>query len=56
VNETGLSRDAVGNIEVAFNVSFVEVRPDAADKVITALRSTMLRGRKVTVRRDRGTH
>jgi len=53
VNESGLPRDVVGNIEVAFNVSFVEVRPDAADRVIEALRGTMLRGRKVTVRRDR---
>jgi ATP-dependent RNA helicase DeaD len=53
VNETGLARESVGNIEVAFNVSFVEVRPDAADTVIQALRNTMLRGRKVTVRRDR---
>ena len=50
---TGLPRDAVGNIEVAFNVSFVEVRSDAADQVIDALRNTQLRGRRVTVRRDR---
>jgi ATP-dependent RNA helicase DeaD len=54
LNETELARDAIGRIEIAFNVSFVEVRPDAADTVIDALRRTTLRGRKVNVRRDRG--
>ncbi len=54
LNETSLPREAIGRIEIAFSVSFVEVRSDAADAVIDALRRTSLRGRKVKVRRDRG--
>ena len=54
LNETNLPRDAVGRIEIAFSVSFVEIRADAADRVIAALRSTNLRGRRVQVHRDRG--
>jgi ATP-dependent RNA helicase DeaD len=54
LNETHLPREAVGRIEIAFNVSFVEVRSDAADQIIDGLRRTSLRGRKVQVRRDRG--
>jgi len=56
LNETGLPRDAVGNIEIAFNVSFVEVQSDVAERVIEALRNTSLRGRRVFVRRDRKQH
>ncbi len=54
LNETNLSRDVVGRIEIAFNVSFVEVRADVAEQVIAALRSTNLRGHRVNVRLDRG--
>jgi len=54
LNETNLPKEALGRIEVAFNVSFIEVRPDAAEAVMAALRGTSLRGKKVNVRRDRG--
>jgi ATP-dependent RNA helicase DeaD len=54
LNETSLPKEVVGRIEIAFNVSFVEVHADVADAVIEGLRRTSLRGRKVNVRRDRG--
>ncbi len=54
LNETNLDRGVIGRIEIAFNVSFVEVRPDVADLVIDTLRNATLRGRRVKVRRDRG--
>lgn len=53
LNETGLPKDVIGRIEIAFNVSFVEVQNDVADQVIDALSRTTLRGRQVRVRRDR---
>ncbi|MFO0829311.1 MAG: DEAD/DEAH box helicase [Phycisphaerales bacterium] len=52
-SETGLTNAALGAIQVADHFSLVDVRSDLAEDVIHALRRTALRGRKVTVRRDR---
>jgi ATP-dependent RNA helicase DeaD len=52
--ESGLSGADVGAIEIADRFALVEVPEAAADEVITALRRTTIKGRKATVRRDRG--
>jgi ATP-dependent RNA helicase DeaD len=52
-NEAGLDSASIGAIEIADRFSIVEVPDDAADDVIKALRSTTLRGKRVTIRRDR---
>ncbi|MBL9150550.1 MAG: DEAD/DEAH box helicase [Phycisphaerae bacterium] len=52
-NETGLTNAVLGAIQMADRFSLVEVRSDVTEDVIQALRRTSLRGRKVTVRRDR---
>jgi ATP-dependent RNA helicase DeaD len=51
--EAGLVGREVGAIEIADHFSFVEVPESRADQVIAALRATQIRGKKVTVRRDR---
>jgi ATP-dependent RNA helicase DeaD len=53
LNETGLTKDAIGAIEIADRFSLVEVREEHAERVIQALRGTKLRGLKVSARRDR---
>jgi len=52
-NESGLSNDVIGAIEIADRFSLVEVRAEHATAIIKALRGTTLRGRKVVVRRER---
>ncbi len=52
-NEAGLSSRDLGQIEIGDNFSIVEVPEQAADQVITAMKRTSLRGKKVTIRRDR---
>ncbi len=52
-NEAGLSSRDLGQIEIGDNFSIVEVPEEAADQVITAIKRTNLRGKKVTIRRDR---
>jgi ATP-dependent RNA helicase DeaD len=52
--ESGLSGSDVGAIEITDRFALVEVPEAAADEVITALRRTTIKGRKATVRRDRG--
>ena len=51
--ETGLTGRDVGAIEIHQRFALVEVPESAADEVVRALRSTMIKGRKATVRRDR---
>jgi ATP-dependent RNA helicase DeaD len=51
--EAGVTSKSVGAIEIADNFSIVEVSEDVADEVITAMKGALLRGKKVTVRRDR---
>jgi ATP-dependent RNA helicase DeaD len=52
-NEAGVSGKAIGAIEISERYSLVEVPEDAANQVIKALRDTKIRGKKVSVRRDR---
>jgi ATP-dependent RNA helicase DeaD len=51
-NEAGLPSRDIGAIEIADGYSRVEVPASAAGQVIDALKTTTLRGRKVTVRKD----
>jgi ATP-dependent RNA helicase DeaD len=52
--ETGLTGRDVGAIEIHQRFALVEVPESAADEVVRALRATMIKGRKATVRLDRG--
>lgn len=47
--ETGMSGQSIGTIDIMDRSSFVEVPASQTENVITALRGTMLRGRKVNV-------
>ena len=51
--EAGLTGRQVGDIDIADRFSLVEVPEDLADTVIAALRNTRIKGRSVTVRRER---
>jgi ATP-dependent RNA helicase DeaD len=51
--ETQLEGREIGAIEIADRFSLVEVPLDRADEIIAALRSTKLKGRKATVRREK---
>ncbi len=50
--ESSLSGRQIGGIEITERFALVEVPEAAADEVVSALRSTMIKGRKATVRRD----
>ncbi|HEU4973776.1 MAG TPA: DEAD/DEAH box helicase [Baekduia sp.] len=52
--ETSLGGRQVGAIEIADRYSVVEVPEASAREVIAALRRTTIKGRRATVRRDRG--
>jgi ATP-dependent RNA helicase DeaD len=51
--ETGLRGKDIGAIEIHQRFALVEVPQSTADEVVQALRATMIKGRKATVRRDR---
>jgi ATP-dependent RNA helicase DeaD len=51
--ETGLKGRDIGSIEIHQRFALVEVPESAADEVISALKATMIKGRKATIRRDR---
>jgi ATP-dependent RNA helicase DeaD len=51
-NEAGISAREIGAIEIEERFSLVEVSDTVVEDAIRALRSTSLRGQKVTVRRD----
>ena len=53
--EAGMTSRELGAIEIADGFSLVEVPESAADHVIQALRASAIRGKKVTVRRERST-
>ena len=53
-NEARVSAREIGAIEIAERFSLVEVADAVAPDVIRALRQATLRGKKVTVRRERG--
>ncbi|HEX7607471.1 MAG TPA: DEAD/DEAH box helicase [Usitatibacter sp.] len=52
-NEAGVSGKAIGAIEISERFSLVEVPEESANQVIKALRDTKIRGKKVSVRRDK---
>lgn len=51
--EAGLKGRDIGAIEIADRFSLVEVGQDVADDVITALKATTIKGKRMTVRRER---
>jgi ATP-dependent RNA helicase DeaD len=51
--EAGITSRDLGAIEIADHFSLVEVAEPLADQVIEALRASAIRGKKVTVRRER---
>ena len=51
--EAGIAGRSIGAIEIADRFSLVEVDPALATRVIEALRASTIKGRKVTVRRER---
>lgn len=51
--EARIESRTLGAIEIADRFSLVEVPEDLADDIIKALRASTLRGKKVSVRRDR---
>ncbi len=53
-NEADINSREIGAIDIADKFSLVEIPGAIADGVITALRGTTIRGKKVIVRRDRG--
>ncbi len=52
-NEAGISSAAIGAIDIADRFSIVEVPANDINRIIAALRSTKIRGKKFSVRRDR---
>ena len=53
-NEAGVNPKGIGAIDIADRFAIVEVPGDEARSIIAALRGTTLRGKKITVREDRG--
>ena len=51
--ESSVSGRDIGAIEISDRFSLVELPLAAADEVIAALRGTLIKGRKATVRRER---
>ncbi len=52
--EAGIASRDLGAIEIADRFSLIDVPESRAEEIMEALRATTLRGKKVTVRRDRG--
>jgi len=52
-NEGGISGKQIGSIEIKENFSLVDVPTDAADAVIKRMRSSRIKGRKATIRKER---
>ena len=52
-NEAGVEGSSIGAIEIGDRYSLVEVAEELADDVIAALRATKIKGKRVTVRRDK---
>ena len=53
IGEAGLESRSIGAIEIGDRFSIVEVPEDEANRVIDALSRTTIRGKSVTVRRDK---
>ena len=52
-NEAGIASKRIGAIEICERFSLVEVDTPVANAVIEAMRETTIKGKNVTVRRDR---
>jgi ATP-dependent RNA helicase DeaD len=52
-NEAGIDASNIGSIQIADGFSTVEVPDQMADQIIDAMRNTTIKGRKVSIRRDR---
>jgi ATP-dependent RNA helicase DeaD len=52
-NEAGIEGQSIGAIEIGDRFSLVEVAEELADEVIAALRATKIKGKRMTVRRDK---
>ena len=52
-NEAGISSREIGAIDIADGFSIIEVSSALSERVISAMRGKSIRGKKVTVRRDR---
>ena len=52
-NESGIDARTIGTIEIADKFSLVELPEQVADQVIDALRATTIKGKRLTVRRDK---
>ncbi len=52
-NEVGIDSSMIGSIEISDRFSLVEVPDEIADEIVSALRASTIKGRRVTVRRDR---
>jgi ATP-dependent RNA helicase DeaD len=52
-NEAGLTSREIGPIQIGDNFSLVGVPAESVDRVIAALRTASIRGKKMLVRRDR---
>jgi len=52
VNEVGVDARAIGAIQISDRFSLVEVPEELAEGIITALRATTIKGKRVPVRRD----
>jgi ATP-dependent RNA helicase DeaD len=53
VNEAGIAAADIGTIDIGDTFSLVELPEAVADQVISALRATKVKGKKLTVRRDK---
>ena len=53
VNEAGIAAADIGTIDIGDTFSLVELPEAVADQVISALRATRVKGKKLTVRRDK---
>jgi ATP-dependent RNA helicase DeaD len=54
--ETHLRGSDIGAIRIFDRFALVEVPGDSVDRVITAMKATTIRGKRASVRRDRGDH
>jgi ATP-dependent RNA helicase DeaD len=55
VNEAGIDARDIGAIEIADRFSLVELPEEVTDHVVQVLRTARMKGKKLTVRRDRAT-
>ncbi len=53
INQAGITGQDIGAIEIADRFSLVELPEELVDQVITALRAVTVKGKRLTVRRDK---